>query len=50
MAKKAVEKRLVKSYKVIGSVYESAKVLAKANKTTVANMVENFLIIKTKKR
>lgn len=37
------EKRVVKSYKVKMSVYEKAKKKAKAEKTTVANRLEDFL-------
>jgi len=37
------EKRVVKSYKVRLSVYEKAKKKATKNKTTVTNILEDFL-------
>ena len=37
------EKRVVKSYKVRLSVYEKAKKKAAKNKTTVTNVLEDFL-------
>jgi hypothetical protein len=37
------EKRVVKSYKVKPTVYAIAKMKAEKNKTTVANILENYL-------
>jgi hypothetical protein len=37
------EKRVVKSYKVKPTVYAVAKMKAEKNKTTVANILENYL-------
>ena len=37
------EKRVVKSYKVKPSIYSAAKMKAEKKKTTVANVLEDFL-------
>jgi hypothetical protein len=41
--KETKEKRVVKSYKVRPSIYEKAKKKATKNKTTVTNVLEDFL-------
>lgn len=42
-AEKINEKRVVKSYKVKLSVYKKAMKKAAKNKTTVTNLLENYL-------
>lgn len=49
-AKTTGEKRKVRTYKVKDSVYNVANKIAGQNNTTVANMVEDFLILKSKKQ
>jgi hypothetical protein len=42
-AEKLKEKRVVKTYKVPETIYKKVKIKVKKSKTTVANLIEDYL-------